>query len=246
MGDRATCLERAAGRKPRPADARRGAAVSGGGLSPGRRPTYFEGRLLTADELAAEQDYHLSRRRLVNRAVLGDGVVAGLGVKPAGTPGGPLVVGPGMAVDAWGREIVVPDDVEVAVPGPGEYTLEVRYREELVGRTPGGDATTVVEGYEVGLREGAAPDAAPSVPPEVVEALWAGDVQAALCRLAAAAGETGDGDRGEDPAVVLANVTADRDGGVTVDACRPRRVALTNRLLAQLVAALAVPDQAGA
>lgn len=220
--------------------------MNGGGLTPGRRPTYFEGRLLTADDLAAEQDYHVSRRRLVNRAVLGDGVVAGLGVEPAGTPGGPVVVRPGMAVDAWGREIVVPDDVEVAVSGPGEYTLEVRYREELVGRTPGGDATTVVEGYEVGLREGAAPDAAPSMPPEVVEALRAGDLQAALCGLAGAAGATGDGERGEDPAVVLANVTVEPTGGVTVDACRPRRVAPTNRLLVQLVAALAAPGDRGA
>ena len=50
------------------------------------RPVWFAERLLSADDLSAEQDYHRSRRWLHNELVVGSGVVAGLDV--AVTPDG--------------------------------------------------------------------------------------------------------------------------------------------------------------
>src|SRR5262249_35100006 len=59
-----------------------------------------------------EQRYVLSKQWLYNRTVLGPGVVCGLGVEPLTTAvGSGLVVRAGLAIDGWGREIVVPEDV---------------------------------------------------------------------------------------------------------------------------------------
>lgn len=211
--------------------------MSGAGeVTPGRRVRYFSGRLLEIEDLTAEQEYFISRRRLVNRTVVGDGVVAGLAVEVADRPGGGLVVRPGVAIDAWGREIVLPTAVEVVPPDAGRFVVEIRYREDLVEPTPGGEAATVVEGYELCVHEGTAPAPVTTTPAEVVEALRAGDVHTALCRLAASDGSAPAS--GEEPAVVLANVSVDGDGGLAVDDCGPRRVAPTNRLLVRLVAAM--------
>jgi len=49
-----------------------------------RRVHYFTGKLLTAEDLAAEQTYHVEKARRHNRTLHGAGVAQGLGVTCAG------------------------------------------------------------------------------------------------------------------------------------------------------------------
>lgn len=75
-------------------------------LEPPKRNRYFYGKLLDAYHFELETDYFNSKRRLLNRLVTGYGVVCGLDVT-ATADGEAVVVHPGLAIDAWGREIVV-------------------------------------------------------------------------------------------------------------------------------------------
>src|SRR5215207_1486547 len=80
-------------------------------LSPPRRNRYFYGKLLDALHLTMEQQYGISEQRQLNRLVLGHGVICGLGVTAVedGQSRG-LRISAGLAIDGWGRRIVVPDD----------------------------------------------------------------------------------------------------------------------------------------
>jgi hypothetical protein len=80
---------------------------------PVRRVNYFHGQLLTPEDLQAEQDYHRKMRYLHNR-LLGHGVVHGLDVTVG--DGSTVVVTPGLAIDPCGREIVLSDELRIAVP----------------------------------------------------------------------------------------------------------------------------------
>ncbi len=68
-----------------------------------RRVNYFEGQLLSASDLVAEQTYHRDMRYLHNR-LHGYGIITGLEV---GVTRGRVQVSPGIGVDVLGREIVV-------------------------------------------------------------------------------------------------------------------------------------------
>lgn len=76
----------------------------------GLRNNYFEGKRLSVDSFRVEQNYLMERRRLLNRAIHGWGVVYGYQVKagPAvgETDAGQLMIGPGLALDACGRELL--------------------------------------------------------------------------------------------------------------------------------------------
>ena len=74
------------------------------------RPNYFAGKVLGADDLRQEQDYHRSHRRRHNRLLHGIGVVGGLEVnlQPGEKGEDPaVVVSPGVAVSPEGDELVV-------------------------------------------------------------------------------------------------------------------------------------------
>lgn len=71
------------------------------------RNRYFYGKLLDVYHFDLEQNYFNAKRRLLNRLVTGYGVVCGLGVS-AGSDGQSIVVDAGVAIDKWGREIIVP------------------------------------------------------------------------------------------------------------------------------------------
>lgn len=76
----------------------------------GLRNRYFEGKRLTTDSFRVEQDYAVGRRRLLNRAIHGWGVVYGYRIAPArATDGqaGRLQIGSGLALDECGRELVL-------------------------------------------------------------------------------------------------------------------------------------------
>jgi hypothetical protein len=73
------------------------------------RNNYFYGKQFTVRDLLQEQSYFNDKRYLINRMVLGWGVVCGLDVywDPRSRK---VVVTPGMALDCCGREIVVCED----------------------------------------------------------------------------------------------------------------------------------------
>jgi len=71
------------------------------------RNRYFYGKMMDVLQFELEQDYVNGKRWLINRLVLGYGVVCGLDVE-AGNDNASVVVQPGLAIDKWGREIIVP------------------------------------------------------------------------------------------------------------------------------------------
>ena len=64
------------------------------------RVRFFEGQLLTARDLEAEQTYQMEKRRLHNRMLHGVGVVDGLAVSVEDLPSAPAIVSPGLALDS--------------------------------------------------------------------------------------------------------------------------------------------------
>jgi hypothetical protein len=73
-----------------------------------RRNHYYYGRLLDEDAFLKEQAYHIRKRWLLNRLSQGYGVLAGLRVR---AKNGQVCILPGAALDSFGREIVVPQEV---------------------------------------------------------------------------------------------------------------------------------------
>lgn len=101
------------------------------------RPLYFAGQVLSADDLTAAQDVDAGLRHLHHRMLHGWGIASGLAV--TGRRGDTSVsVGSGYALDATGRELVVPVPITVPVPpvaaGPdGQalgFALVVRWTED--------------------------------------------------------------------------------------------------------------------
>ncbi|PUB73448.1 MAG: hypothetical protein DBP03_12840 [gamma proteobacterium symbiont of Ctena orbiculata] len=76
---------------------------------PWSRLRYHYGQLLGADDFQAEQNALVLRRRLHNALLHGLGTVCGLRVsaEPSDPPQTRLIVGEGLAIDAYGREIYV-------------------------------------------------------------------------------------------------------------------------------------------
>jgi hypothetical protein len=70
---------------------------------PGLRNRYYMGKRMTPSAFRVEQDYHIGRRRLINRAIRDWGVVQGFAVTGAG---GRVKVGAGLALDQGGHELV--------------------------------------------------------------------------------------------------------------------------------------------
>lgn len=102
-----------------------------------KRPRYFSGRVLTADDLTEEQTYHRDKHRRHLRSLHGTGIVSGLDVTLE--PGGDmLTIEPGLAIDPLGRELCVGKTVMTSVPAatasPSLIALE--YVERLVDPVP--------------------------------------------------------------------------------------------------------------
>ncbi|HKF74946.1 MAG TPA: hypothetical protein VKF59_02295 [Candidatus Dormibacteraeota bacterium] len=230
-------------------------------LNPASRNRYYYGKLMDVLHFTMEQRYVLSKEWLYNRMVLGPGVVCGLGVEPVTTAAGSgVVVRAGLAIDGWGREIIVPRDVAIvplaltdqcgaSVPGgplPARVMVQVCYLEcdtdwgpALVGDPDCGggrcEAGTVVESYCMRVVAGSGPAVTEPCLPDVLKGLQSGSLHAVLCELTRSCPADPD-----DPCLTLANVTVAANGTVqAVDACGPRLVAPTNRLLMQLVSCLA-------
>jgi hypothetical protein len=81
------------------------------------RNRYFYGKLLDVLHFELEQDYFNGKRWLLNRLVTGYGVICGLNVTAA-KDNSSVWVAPGVAIDKWGRELIVPKNYQVALPAP--------------------------------------------------------------------------------------------------------------------------------
>lgn len=81
------------------------------------RPRYFDGRALTAADLHAEQNYRREKAWLHNRMLHGYGIVSGLDVTVQENENDAVqvVIAPGYALDGYGRELIVPESLSVAV-----------------------------------------------------------------------------------------------------------------------------------
>lgn len=81
------------------------------------RNRFFHGKLMTARDMQAEQDYHVGRLNMLNRLVVGKGIVRGLNVTVRDADDGLVVeVGPGVALDGDGRLIVVENAATEPLP----------------------------------------------------------------------------------------------------------------------------------
>ena len=84
-----------------------------GKLIPPERNHFFYGMLMGAGEFQKDQSYFNHKRSLINRFVLGSGVVCGLNVVQDSETPGMLRIEPGLALDASGNEIVVAAPVTI-------------------------------------------------------------------------------------------------------------------------------------
>jgi hypothetical protein len=77
-------------------------------LATPQRNNYFYGKLMDARHFQMEQSYGDRKRWLLNRLGLGEGILCGLDMTPED---GKVRLNPGVAIDALGREIIVPEAV---------------------------------------------------------------------------------------------------------------------------------------
>ncbi len=85
-------------------------AGSCGSCSPNARNHYYRGKTLRASDYRLEQDYHVARRHLVSRAMLGWGVVHGF---ECALDGRVLTVERGLGLDPRGREVFACEAVKL-------------------------------------------------------------------------------------------------------------------------------------
>ncbi|HEX3151496.1 MAG TPA: hypothetical protein VHR66_25690 [Gemmataceae bacterium] len=122
---------------------------------PIERLRYYDGEYLRAFDFADEQTYHLEMRRRLNMALHLSGIVEGLDFSQDPPPPATGVavqwsINPGMAIDPYGREIVVfasfvLDEEFLAanknVTSADEYALWLRYGKKAVTPPSAGYAT---------------------------------------------------------------------------------------------------------
>src|SRR4051794_4287691 len=82
-------------------------------MEPLKRVRFFNGKLLTTEDLAAEQEYHLTKQRVRNLRLLGRAVVTGLHVS---TEAAGIRLSPGLAIDRHGRDVIVQESVLAPFP----------------------------------------------------------------------------------------------------------------------------------
>jgi hypothetical protein len=124
------------------------------------RLNYFNGQRLEASDLKTEQEYHIRVRRWLNKSLYSPGIARGLEVRAVKNEPA-VMVSPGLALDAQGREIILWEEQKVKIssearqrPGNTEAEVEglyltIRYSEEatavekdgceVVGGTTRGD-----------------------------------------------------------------------------------------------------------
>jgi hypothetical protein len=124
---------------------------------PLQRLNYYNGQRLEAADFKTEQDYHMRTRRWLNKSLYSAGIARGLDVRvitegpKKDTPY--VAVGPGLALDSDGREIILLEEEFVEVisfAGSIESTVEgnylvVEYAEETIAYEKGGCAVRTTD-----------------------------------------------------------------------------------------------------
>lgn len=221
------------------------------------RNHFFYGKLMDVGAFQKDAQYASWKRALVNRLVLGQGVICGLGVEADPAVAGGVRLLPGVAIDGHGREIVVTaptpvdphqltDDAGEPVGAPlasGVVSLCLAYAETPMHPVPvlvpdcdtkGNCApSTVREGVRVLVRLA---DSAPAPAPTCGLGEFPLPADGALHALLAARVAQGCAAVAADPCVPVARVTLD-DG--TIDTTGGRPLVYGNALLYELILCLA-------
>ena len=122
-----------------------------------KRPRFFAGRLLTAEDFTLEQDYFREKLKRHNRSLHGFGIISGLKVT---VNSGQIVVAPGLALDCEGNELAIETAQSIVPPQTADWHtayLNVRFVEEcgdlapIAGAEEGSDATTLAESFELAV-----------------------------------------------------------------------------------------------
>ena len=225
-------------------------------LTSAKRNNYFAGKMLTERDFNQEQSYHQSKTKQHNRYLHGFGVVCGLRIVPSekGKPGY-VMVEPGLALDLWGREIVVPEPVEFEF---GEYFngdekalfIVLEYQEcptdmvPILGepaREDVSEPSRFLESFKLSVRA-EPPETADRISSQlsellvkvIREKLKAEQLHALLCEHLSQPCRPCD----PDPVVTLAQVLIPTQGPITVadiDNCSYRHLALSTDLLLGMV-----------
>ncbi len=82
------------------------------------RVTYGESQSISLDSLTDEQAYQIAMRRRHYLAQHDWGIVSGLNFQPSG---GGFVLCRGVAVDGYGRELIVPEDIGIGADALGQF-----------------------------------------------------------------------------------------------------------------------------
>ena len=231
------------------------------GLDTPRRNRYYYGKLLDEYHFQLEQSYMNEKRWMLNRLSLGTGVLCGLDVDLI--DGKRIAIQPGVAIDACGREIVVPEMVCIDIPGdllggdrPGDNviaaTICLYYHECETDVTPvlacgcdsreDGMPSIVREQYRIAFHKGLPSKKPGLLTAEQCRKLFpeaspeAFDRRSAMCEhLPHGCGTI------EDDCVVLATAlyAPQNQPPVRLDACSYRSVLYSNAMLRDLILCLA-------
>src|SRR5262249_2527528 len=232
-----------------------------GPLSAPERNHFFYGKLMDVTQFEKDARYVNHKHSLINRLVLGSGVVCGLKVEkdPNATVEGGLRITPGVAFDGWGREIIVPEsgsfdphaltDAEgnpTAEPATGDVTICLAYAEiksDLVPvlvpdcDTPGNCApSTIRESFRVLVRPATDAVAEPAGCEVVPSGDWTDPLPTVLQKLLAEHLSEACPKAPDNPCVQLARVTL---ANGEIDLVHGRRLVYTNALLYELILCLA-------
>ena len=131
------------------------------------RVNYFDGKLLSADDLRDEQTYFRQRLRRLNQRLHGHGVVSGLTVSIKGKGNvARIEIAPGVAIDPTGEEIVVTNGVTLSLPAAQqELYVQIRWTERPCKPVPSPDVSDptqysrIADAWETVLSPVAAQDA---------------------------------------------------------------------------------------
>lgn len=226
------------------------------------RNRYFYGKLLDVYHFELEQNYVNRKRWLLNRLGLGAGVLCGLEIEL--TDEGKVWVRPGVAIDPYGREIIVPAPYCIENPTQptdrlgrpqgepltsGELTLCLAYQEcdsepvpVLVGDCDTSEdcaASTVRERYRIYLREGL-PETRPGhINAEECAVIFPENTDEDFDRRATMTDTLGDICTEPDSECVILGTVLVEDAEVTLDATTYRTLTYSNQMLYDLLLCLA-------
>lgn len=222
-------------------------------LTPAKRNNYFTGKLMTEADFEKEQSYHREKNKQHNRYLHGYGVVCGLWVVPTDPPRPrSVVVKPGLALDSWGREIVVPEPIEFKLRKQSRRTdsvyLVMEYRERPLEPVivPGLDQeetnySRIHETYQLALRRKPT-EVGNSISQQLCELaikaqrqeMGAAELHALICELVSQPCQP----CGPDPAITLARINLPVRNPITtndIDNCSHRHLALSADRMFQIL-----------